>query len=956
MKLHYDGIRSMLALGVAVSVLLTPIGVSAAAFGTSRPQPSRVTTTANATRHNHQTAHQPLGEDIDSFIVELIDGVATCRAARPDEVSSTVPRADDPGVPIEQLLPNLASSGGDNAENALTINLIALSQLQSDANSAVVTAAIQRAAAVWTARIKSPVTITLNVDYGPNAPGGGPFGPNTLGSTGSSRVLIDYPGVRTNLIAGAASPSELAIYNSLPTTFLPTDVGNGAVVAVNRSAAFALGIPVNNPSDTRVATIGFNKTFPYDFNPDDGITAFQTDFVAVATHEIGHALGFTSGAGSDPSTAIPTLWDLFRFRPGTTSGTFTTAQRVMAIGGEQNYFTGQNFVVNGLPTTELQLSTGGPSASTQNGGDGRQSSHWKDNVFTSRFVGIMDPTIAHSTHEEANENDFMTVELLGWNLVNSVQPPPPPAAPPPPANDNFASAQEITGCSGSVVGANVGASSQGGEPNHLSSTSDPQGGGAKSVWYRWQAPSSSFVDITTAGSRFDTVLGVYTGSAVNSLSVIGQHDDVGGPQGADKTSKVSFNAVAGTVYRIAVDGYANNTEGDFGPLNLNWNMTTCGAAVQAQSSTLNVSESDGTINVFVTRTGDTSTAVTVNYATTDSFGASCNVNTGTASAKCDFNTAGGTLRFAAGETTKPITLSIVNDGYVEGNETFTLTLSSPTGAILGSPATTSITVVDNDGASSNPFETNAFFVRQQYLDFLLREPDSGGFSDWMGVLTNCAPNQGGLGSDPTCDRVHVSSGFFRSTEFGERGYWAYRYYHATLGRRPLFAEFMPDLRRLSVPQAEEEVARAAFISDFMQRAEFQTIYSGLTNAANAAQFIAKLEEKAEVTLPATTTTQPGQPPQYGRNELIQKMASGEFTAAQTLRAFIEQKVVFDRFFFRAFVAMQYFGYLLRDPEDAGYNDWVDVLTNGRGNIPPGDFRHLIFGFVWSVEYRQRFGP
>jgi len=60
--------------------------------------------------------------------------------------------------------------------------------------------------------------------------------------------------------------------------------------------------------------------------------------------------------------------------------------------------------------------------------------------------------------------------------------------------------------------------------------------------------------------------------------------------------------------------------------------------------------------------------------------------------------------------------------------------------------------------------------------------------------------------------------------------------------------------------------------------------------------------------------------------------------------------------FRAFVAMQYFGYLLRDPEDAGYNDWVDVLANGRPPVPPGDFRHLIFGFVWSVEYRQRFGP
>ena len=76
-----------------------------------------------------------------------------------------------------------------------------------------------------------------------------------------------------------------------------------------------------------------------------------------------------------------------------------------------------------------------------------------------------------------------------------------------------------------------------------------------------------------------------------------------------------------------------------------------------------------------------------------------------------------------------------------------------------------------------------------------------------------------------------------------------------------------------------------------------------------------------------------------------------------MRAFIEQKVVWDAYFYRAFVAMQYFGYLRRDPEDAGYNDWVDVLTNGRASagVAPGDYRHLIFGFVYSVEYRERFG-
>ncbi len=386
--------------------------------------------------------------------------------------------------------------------------------------------------------------------------------------------------------------------------------------------------------------------------------------------------------------------------------------------------------------------------------------------------------------------------------------------------------------------------------------------------------------------------------------------------------------------------------------------TAVSDTVQLSQVTFLVGEAAGTVNINVTRSGNISAPASVNFATTDNFGANCSAVTGQAAANCDYNTAGATLQFAANEASKTITVSIVDDGYVEGLETLTLTLSNPTGMGLGSPATTTITIADNDASATNPFDNNAFFVRQQYLDFLFREPDAGGFNGWLNILNNCQPNQGGLGSDPNCDRVQVSSGFFRSTEFGERGYWSYRYYHAALARRPQFAEFVPDMRRLGgfLTADQQEAARAAFVADFMQKPEFQTIYAGLTDAGHAAQFIAKLEEKAEVTLPATTTTLPGQPPQYGRQELINKMASGEFTAAQTLRAFIEQKVVFDRFFFRAFVAMQYFGYLLRDPDEAGYNDWVDVLTNGRPPIQPGDFRHLIFGFVWSVEYRQRFGP
>ena len=482
-----------------------------------------------------------------------------------------------------------------------------------------------------------------------------------------------------------------------------------------------------------------------------------------------------------------------------------------------------------------------------------------------------------------------------------------------------------------------------------------RGNGFVADRYSFNASSGQRVTILTnaAGASPDTFLTLY---GPNGVVLLTDDDGGGGTNSRIPGGNQGLTLGLTGTYIIEVTPFSTTDRGAY-----SISLTTDNPApnnVQLSQSTFTVGENQPTVNVNVLRTGDVSGAATVNYATTDNFNANCSQVTGQASARCDFNTAGGTLRFAAGEASKTIQLSIVNDGYVEGNESFTLTLSNPSGMTLGPTSTATINIVDNDSTPTNPFDNNPFFVRQQYLDFLFREPDTGGFNDWLNVLNNCQPNQGGLGSDPNCDRVHVSSGFFRSTEFGERGYFAYRFYHASLARRPQFAEFVPDMRRLSgfLTPAEQEAAISAFIADFMQKPEFLAIYGGLTDAGHAAQFIAKLEEKAQVTLPATAVTLPGQPTQYGRQELIDKMATGQFTAAQTLRAFIEQKVVFDAFFFRAFVAMQYFGYLLRDPEDAGYNDWVDVLTNGRGPIQPGDFHHLIFGFVWSVEYRQRFGP
>lgn len=116
-----------------------------------------------------------------------------------------------------------------------------------------------------------------------------------------------------------------------------------------------------------------------------------------------------------------------------------------------------------------------------------------------------------------------------------------------PPNDTFANAIVIPGTGGTFVGTNINATLQSLEPSACGA------GGGKTVWWRWTAPTSQFTTITTVGSDFDTVLSVYTGTAVNALTEIGCNDDV---PGGVYSSEVTFSAVAGTTYRIAVDGYS----------------------------------------------------------------------------------------------------------------------------------------------------------------------------------------------------------------------------------------------------------------------------------------------------------------------------------------------------------------------------------------------------------------
>ena len=453
----------------------------------------------------------------------------------------------------------------------LTIVLRATAQLQQ---SPAASAAFTRAAQNWEAIIKSPITIYIDVDYGTTR-FGQPWASGVLGATSAPSQGYPYQSVRANLIAeanGEGNATKQAIFNALPATTLPTDLGDANATDVTDPSARAIGLlPATAQSTDDAARIAFNSNFAFDFDPSDGITVGQIDFDAVATHELGHALGFDSDAGLN--IAKPSVWDLYRFRTGVTTGTFTAAQRILTIGGSpdplQFYFAPGN--------TELGLSNGGPTGSMTNGGDGWQSSHWKHAVNCSpSYIGIMDPAIPSGCRRVITSSDMLALTTLGFNLTNNNPPPPPPPPPPAPANDNFANAQTISNCAGSVTGTNFSATSESAEPSHDPSDTTSLSPG-HTVWYQWQAPSSGSVTLTTEGSDFDTILAVYTGTTLSGLNRLVFNDDV--QPGVIISSSVNFPATAGTVYRIAVDGWG----GDQGTIKLNW--TGCGAPTPTPTPT-----------------------------------------------------------------------------------------------------------------------------------------------------------------------------------------------------------------------------------------------------------------------------------------------------------------------------------------------------------------------------------
>jgi len=549
-------LRGLLAFGIALLLLTAPLSLTPRSF---------------TTRAQQISGSKPSG--LNRFILYRNSaGEVACRAATPAERTQfdSINPSSQGLQPINHLQSDRYAHRNSRARSLapsgtnLTIILRATTQLQ---NNAAAQAAFVRAAQNWETVILSPITIYLDVDFG-TTNFGQPWPSQVLGSTGTPGQTYPYQSVRTNLIAeanGEGNATKQALFNSLPATAVPTDLGNSSTTDVIDTNARAIGLlPATAQSTDQAAQIAFNSNFPYDFDPSDGITSGQTDFDAVATHEIGHALGFDSDAGQGSS--LPAVWDLYRFRTGTTSATFPTAQRVMTIGGSPDPL--QFDFIPG--NSELGLSNGGPSGSTTNGADGWQSSHWKHASSCNTDIGIMDPAISSSCRRTITVSDQLALASFGFNLTNNNPPPGPPPPPPPPANDNFANAQVISGCSGSVSGTNIGATQEAGEPANPDSPSSKT-----SVWYQWQSPSTGNVTFDTIGSDFDTVLAVYSGTTLSTLGTAIAHNDDRSQTPHEITSLVTFPATQGTIYRIEVGGFDNGGGGDIGGIKLNWTEANC---------------------------------------------------------------------------------------------------------------------------------------------------------------------------------------------------------------------------------------------------------------------------------------------------------------------------------------------------------------------------------------------
>jgi hypothetical protein len=240
----------------------------------------------------------------------------------------------------------------------------------------------------------------------------------------------------------------------------------------------------------------------------------------------------------------------------------------------------------------------------------------------------------------------------------------------------------------------------------------------------------------------------------------------------------------------------------------------------------------------------------------------------------------------------------------------------------------------------DPLGDTSKFVRQHYLDFLSREPDADGLAHWTREIDQC-------GADAQCrevKRINVSAAFFLSIEFQRTGYLVYRAYKAAYGRLPLYEEFTPDARLISrdvvvnTPgwAGQIESNERSFLDSFVARPQFGRLYGELSHE----QYVDALFANAGVTPSASE-----------RESLVAGLRGGSETRAGVLGKVARGEAFTRQEKSRAFILMEYFGYLRRSPDEEGFNHWLGKLDKHDGNFVEAE---SVKAFLDSIEYRDRF--
>jgi Calx-beta domain len=370
----------------------------------------------------------------------------------------------------------------------------------------------------------------------------------------------------------------------------------------------------------------------------------------------------------------------------------------------------------------------------------------------------------------------------------------------------------------------------------------------------------------------------------------------------------------------------------------------------------------GSVSVTVTRSGTTTNAASVDFATAD----------GTAQQRTKYINAAGRLSFAAGELSKTFAVLVVDNAQAEGNQTVNLLLLNPVGSGLNSPGRALLNIIDNDTtlATGNPLDDPRFFVQQNYFDFLSRAPDQGGFDFWTSVITGppaCAPG------DANClreRRITVSNAFFFELEFQQTGAYVFRVYRAAFGNHQPFPNYLPDPQHPG--EAEKLVSYTAFAADrarvvggstlaqaqldfandFVQRPEFLAKYpANLDGPAFVDAILATIMNDLGVNLNTQRNaliTLFNQGGQGGRGNVLYRLADDNVQTNP-----INNRPLIDAEYVRSFVATQYFGYLRRDADIGGFLFWLGQVNSA----PVRDLskqRAMVCSFITAAEYQQRF--